>query len=110
MWIREKLDENKKDRFFGKGRVTSSGKDMRVSGEENLRQPEIIAPFGFYFVLPESQAVISAEAKLVGVPMECPAELKAGEILIKNAFGAEIKLCDDGAVIVNGQRFERREN
>ena len=110
MWIREKLDENKKDDLFCRGRVTSIGKDLSVVGEENLRQPEIIAPFGFCFVLPESQAVISADGKLLGVPMEYPAELKAGEVLIKNAFGAEIKLCDDGAVIINGQRFERRES
>ena len=110
MWIREKLEENKKGRHFARGKVVSSGDSLSVSGEENLRQPEVLVPYGFCFQLPESQQVISAEGKIVGIPMERVPGLENGEILLKNIFGAEIKLCSDGAVAINGQRFERREN
>lgn len=110
MWIREKLEENKKGRHFARGKVVSSGDSLSVSGEENLRQPEVLAPYGFCFQLPESQQVISAEGKIVGIPMERVPDLETGEILLKNIYGAAIKLCSDGAVIINGQRFERSEN
>lgn len=108
MWIREKLDKIREGKVLLKGRVVSSGKALTVAGEENLKSPEIMVPYGFYCLLPVGQAVLTAEGVVLGVPMG-PAELEEGEILIKNPFGAEIKLSDDGAVIINGQRFERSE-
>lgn len=107
MWMREKLEENKGTLRFARGKVVSSGNGLSVSGEENLRQPEVIAPYGFYFRLPVGSSVLGAEGKILGVPMEDIPELNEGEILIRNIFGAEIKFSVDGAVEINGQRFER---
>ena len=110
MWIREKLEERSEGRLLSKGRVISSGKGLTVAGEENLRSPQVIAPYGFAFCLPVDQAVLTAEGNIIGVPMEISEELEPGEILIRNGFGAEIKLAADGAVTINGQRFERSDS
>lgn len=109
MWIREKLEEKSRGKLLFRGRVISSGRALTVAGEENLREPEIMAPYGFACKLPLDQAVVAAEGLVLGVPMEAPDDLAEGEMVFRNVFGAEIKLCSDGAVIINGQRFERSE-
>lgn len=109
LWIREKLEGKKEEKLLMRGRLVGVGKEMAVAGEENLRSPELLAPYGFFCALPSGCTVLTAEGVILGLPMEAPEELSEGEVMLRNGFGAEILLRNDGSVVINGQVFERNE-
>lgn len=103
MWLTEKLSEVR-DAILKRGRVVSAGNETVVVADMELRDPEQVHPYGYYTKPPAGCELICAEGKVLGSTVKGPRMLP-GEVLIRSAGGANIKLCNDGRVIINGKEF-----
>ena len=94
-------------------RLTSatSGEEYIVGAYES-RQLPVCAPYGVYArpVQGQEAVVLSAQGGaqlcLGSVTEGGPEGLHPGEILLRSAGGASIKLCSDGKILLNGKEWK----
>lgn len=113
MWLIRKTARGQQGRSGTVPRLTSatSGEEYIVGAYES-RQLPVCAPYGVYARPAQGQeaAVISAQSGaqlcLGSVTEGWPEGLQPGEILLRSAGGASIKLCSDGKILLNGREWK----
>lgn len=88
------------------GTVTTSGKEINVEGLGEYRQVPLIAPFGILWNPPQGENVELVKNwrcgdSIVAIGTIVDKELPIGEIELFSLGGANIKLKNDGTVIIN---------
>ena len=94
-------------------RRTSSAKEEElraVSTRQGMEAPAVSAPYRISARPPEQEELLLlsvGENKVcLGAVQERQPALEAGEILLRSAGGASIRLCADGKILLNGKVFE----
>ena len=113
MWLIRKTAGGQQDRSGAFTRLTSatSGEEYIVGAYES-RQLPVCAPYGVYArpVQGQETVVLSAQGGaqlcLGSVTGGWPEGLQPGEILLRSAGGASIKLCSDGKILLNGKEWK----
>lgn len=92
------------------GVVTSDGESLSVLADLERRGPTVAAPYGFASSPPQGEKVVMLADSGVCLGSVNRAEgLRPGEVRLFSAGGAQILLRADGAVVINGQVFEKTE-
>ncbi|MBC8570529.1 hypothetical protein [Zongyangia hominis] len=88
------------------GRVTlASGETQAVSGGAELRDAPSYAPYGYAARPPEGTPVLLLSTGLGQVSCGVQSQdggLSPGEVVIRSAGGAEVRLKNDGTIWLNG--------
>jgi len=88
--------------------VEDSGK-FSVQGESRFEQPEQLLPYGFASLAQAGRQAVMLDGYCAGLASAPDGSLRAGEVRLYSAGGAEIYLRADGRVEINGQIFEPKE-
>lgn len=92
------------------GVVTTGGAAISVHTDMERRAPELAVPYGVAVCMPQGEQVIMLPESGVCLGAVNRAEgLLPGEVRLFSAGGAEIRLCADGSVVINGQVFPKAE-
>lgn len=109
MWISRRLSDRTEIRTAEKGKITvSSPTSVEAGASLNSRSVALYAPYGYTCAPPTGEEVIlvpSAEGQAALGTRVKDEGLNAGEIMIKSAGGASIKLANDGCIYLNGVPF-----
>ncbi len=112
MWISEKLAAINNSRQADDGIVQQSA-DRRVSAaaEDGTAQYSLAGVPGIiYKPQPDDQAVLiktSGGAVCIGIRLNPYTDtIQPGELILKSAGGAVLKLANDGCVYINGREIE----
>ena len=91
------------------GVVTVGGASPAVLTDGEKRNLKILSPGG-YFWHPDTgdDVLVLKNGEIIAKPCEC-AELKPGEVCIKSAGGAEIRLSNDGNIYIKGNVIKEGE-
>ncbi len=110
MWLSKR--ENAAVREAAKdGVVTTGGTTISVLTDTEHRAPAVTVPYGYACAAPQGEKVVMLPESGVCLGSVNRAEgLLPGEVRLFSAGGAEILLRADGAVVINGQVFERAAN
>lgn len=107
MWILDRIVKNKNTTDAKSGEITNvDGKNISAAGTEEYSRLPIIAPYGITGFPPkgEKTVVLSYDfGKVCLGVLSYPSGLEEGEILLRSRGGAEIKLCNNGQVLINGK-------
>lgn len=92
------------------GTVTSSGREINVSGVGEYREVPLVAPFGIRWNPPSGSNVQliknwNSGSNIVAVGTIVDDAIEPGEVEIYSLGGAKIKLKNDGTIIMN-ERFK----
>ena len=92
---------------------TSSAKEEElraVSTRQGMEAAAVCSPYGIYARPMQDEEILLwsvGENKVcLGAVQERQPELQEGEILLRSAGGASIRLCADGKILLNGKVFE----
>lgn len=115
MWIAKKgAGRNVQQKESGWVRAESAKHgEQYVVGSCEYRRLQRCAPYGIYTKPPKGTSVLvlgpqSAEVCLGAVSdPSAEEELLEGEILIRSAGGASIRLCKDGRLLLNGREWKQ---
>ncbi len=107
MWLTRKLRAGNGVRLHS-GRVEEGG-GFAVQGESLFKEPEQLLPYGLMSVAEAGKEAVMLDGYCAGVPGPPDSGLQAGETRLYSAGGAEIRLLNDGSVVINGQIFEPKE-
>ncbi len=107
MWLTKKIGA-KDTAAVSAGTVSSSGSTLTVQGEAECRTTETVFPYGYQANTPAGEHSAMLGNACLGVKGEIDRQLLPGEIMLRSKGGATILLLNDGEVIVNGQRFIKR--
>lgn len=92
------------------GVVTTGGEVIHVRTDMERRAPVVVVPYGMAVCVPQGEKVIMLPESGACLGIVNPADgLKPGEIRLFSAGGAEIRLQEDGSVVINGQIFPKAE-
>ena len=107
MWLSKKRALSNNENFSGS--VTINGKKFAVFENFEHRDLVLYAPGG-YFWHPDTgdDVLVLKNGEIIAKPCEC-AELKPGEVCIKSAGGAEIRLSNDGNIYIKGNVIKEGE-
>lgn len=109
MWINEKLENQTRRRREAEGAVVSydSGAAVDAKGSKLHSALPCAAPYGVYSVCPkgETALVLPLErgSAVLGVISGGSQGLEPGEIMLRSAGGATLKLKNDGTIEANGR-------
>ncbi|ANU53409.1 hypothetical protein I5Q82_14250 [Acutalibacter muris] len=106
MWLTRKLSGEKAVRLHS-GQVEAGG--LSVQGERLYEEPEQLMPYGLMSVAEAGRQAVMLEGYCAGVAGAPDSDIRAGEVRLYSAGGAEIYLENSGRVIINGQVFEPKE-
>ena len=113
MWLIRKTAGGQRERAGAFTRLTSatSGEEYIVGAYES-RQLPVCAPYGVSARPVQGQAAVGVSGQggvqlgLGSVTEGWPEGLQPGEILLRSAGGASIKLCSDGKILLNGKEWK----
>ena len=114
MWLSKKLAQaGGRRRAAGVAEVTSAAADRgTLQGESEHREVVLLAPYGFSCLPPEGTkgVLLPLEQGWVcaGFPMR-GADLQPGELLLRSAGGAFLRLKNNGEVEINGTVIPKKE-
>lgn len=92
------------------GVVTTGGAEIAVRCDMERRAPEVTVPYGMAVCMPQGERVMMLpESGVCLGTVNTAAGLLPGEVRLFSVGGAEILLRADGAVVINGQVFSKRE-
>lgn len=107
MWILDRIVKNKSSTEAKSGEITNSdGKNISAAGTEEYSSLPMISPYGIVSFPPkgEKTVVLSYDfGKVCLGVLSYPQDLEEGEILLCSRGGAQIKLCNNGKVLINGK-------
>lgn len=107
MWILERIVGNKNSTEAKSGEITNTdGNNISAVGTEEYSRLPMISPYGIISFPPkgEKTVVLSYDfGKVCLGALSYPTGLEEGEILLRSRGGAEIKLCNNGKVLINGR-------
>lgn len=107
MWILDRIVKNRNITEAKSGEITNlDGKNISAAGTEEYSSLPVISPYGISGFPPrgEKTVVLTYDfGKVCLGVLSYPQELEEGEILIRSQGGAEIKLCNNGKVLINGR-------
>ena len=88
------------------GVVTTGGPEIAVHTDMERRAPAVVVPYGMSVCVPQGEKVmmLPESGGCLGA-VNAVGDLQPGEIRLFSAGGAEIRLCADGTVTINGQVF-----
>lgn len=89
------------------GQVEDGG--LSVRGESLYVEPQQLMPYGLMSVAEAGRQAVMLEGYCAGVTGAPDSDIRAGEVRLYSAGGAEIYLENSGRVIINGQVFEPKE-
>ena len=89
------------------GQVEDGG--LSVRGESLYEEPEQLMPYGLMSVAEAGRQAVMLDGYCAGVAGAPDGDLRAGEVRLYSAGGAEICLDNSGRVIINGQVFGPKE-
>ena len=93
------------------GVVTTGGAVISVRTDMERRAPELAVPYGMAVCMPQGEQVIMLpESGVCLGAVNRAGGLLPGEVRLFSAGGAEIRLCADGSVVINGQVFPKAKN
>ena len=107
MWIAKKgAGRNVQQKESGWVRAESAKHgEQYVVGSCEYRRLQRCAPYGIYTKPPKGTPVLVLGA--VSDPSAEEELLQEGEILIRSAGGASIRLCKDGRLLLNGREWKQ---
>lgn len=100
MWLTKRLSGEKGVRLHW-GQVEDGG--LSVQGESLYREPQQLTPYGFMSVAEAGRQAVMLDGYCAGVAAAPDGEMQAGETRLYSAGGAEIRLGNDGQVVINGE-------
>lgn len=107
MWIIDRIVGTKMPSEARRGEITNTdGESISVAGTEEYSSLPLITPFGIMSCPPRGEKTVVLPydfGKVCLGVLSYPQELSEGEILLRSRGGAEIKLCNDGKVLINGR-------
>ncbi len=107
MWLSRRESAVRRD-AAKMGVVTTGGEEISVLTDMERRAPTVTVPYGFASAMPQGEEVVMLPESTVCLGSVNRAEgLQPGEVRLFSAGGAQILLRADGAVVINGQVFER---
>lgn len=105
MWLSRRLTERKSGYPAELGQVTGSGEQLTAAGSAEVRGIRMLSPYGFTGMPPRGENVLIIPcgdgAVCAGMAAEQP-DVAEGEIRIFSLGGAEIRLKNNGDVVING--------
>ena len=118
MWIAKKgtgRSAQQKESGWVRAESAKHG-EQYVVGSCEYRRLQRCAPYGIYTKPPKGTPVLVLGSQggevCLGAVSDPPAEeelLQEGEILIRSAGGASIRLCKDGRLLLNGREWKQEE-
>lgn len=107
MWLMKQLN-GVNESTVSNATVTSSGEVPVVQSEGECRTTQTVFPYGYTAKLPEGEQAAMIGEYCVGV-RSIAEELETGEILICSQAGGKIHFLSNGDIVINGQRFIKRD-
>lgn len=103
-------EKNRDTEVTSQGKILNGQNNMvSAQGRTELRRAQSIRPYGFFSIMPEGCGSVIIDGKIMGTVQSAEefGGCEPGEVVIRSMGGAEIRLCNDGSITINGQRFER---
>lgn len=107
MWLTEKLAGQDPLRLTS-GQV-ETGAGFAVQADSRYSAPEQLFPYGFASSPEQGRQAVMLGGYCAGLTNAPAADLEEGEVRLYSSGGAEILLCCDGRVEINGQVFGPKE-
>ncbi|MGN1329014.1 MAG: hypothetical protein ACI4V4_04865 [Eubacterium sp.] len=112
MWISKQLSEKAESSAIENGRVTLNDKgEVEAVSTGVQRSVKVYSPYGYAFSLPSGSEILMARSagEQISFATQMNAEsINEGEIKITCASGGYIYLKNDGSVIINGLKINRK--
>lgn len=108
MWISRRIARSEAEEGLQEGKITSSGSAPTIQSVREARAVDTIFPYGYTAHMPKGEKAVMAGEFCIGVS-SAESELLEGEIMLRSQGGASIHLKNNGDVIINGQRFVKRD-
>ncbi len=105
MWLTRKLQPPEGLRM--RNGLVQSGEELLVQGEKKFQSPEQVAPYGLISRADSGKEAVMLGSYCAGVVTDTDSTLDAGEVRLYSAGGAEIRLKNNGDVVINGQVFSK---
>ncbi len=112
MWISRQLSEKSESPIIESGKITLNDKgELEAVSTGFERSVKVYAPYGYSFSLPSGSQILMT--RNAGEQVSFAAEMDTssvseGEIKITSASGGYIYLKNDGSVIINGLKINRK--
>lgn len=107
MWILDRIVKNNILTEAKSGEITNiDGKNISAAGTEEYSVLPLISPYGIVSFPPKGEKTVVLTydfGKVCLGVLSYPENLEEGEILLRSRGGAEIKLCNNGKVLINGK-------
>lgn len=107
MWIIDRIVGAKTPSEARGGEITDAeSNSISAAGTEEYSSLPLIAPFGIISCPPKGEKTVVLPydfGKVCLGVLSYPQELSEGEILLRSRGGAEIRLCNNGKVLINGR-------
>lgn len=107
MWIIDRIVRPKSLGEAKGGEITEAkGGSVSAAGTEEYSGIPMISPYGIISCPPKGEKTVVLPYDFGTVclgTMSYPQNLSEGEIVLRSYGGAEIKLCNDGRVLINGR-------
>ncbi len=112
MWLTKKLNSHTENSVVT-GKLTaagnsSSGEAPTVQSSDECRTTETIFPYGYNSHAPQGEKTAMLGSFCLGINERISDELQPGEIMLQSKGGAKILLRNNGEVVINGERFIKR--
>lgn len=107
MWLTERLAAGQPLKLTS-GTVENQG-GFAVQADSRHDRPAQIFPYGFASVAEEGREAVMLGGYCAGLASAADGALEQGEVRLYSAGGAEIRLRNDGCVVINGQVFQPKE-
>ena len=107
MWIVDRIVKPKASGEAKGGEITQViGDSISAAGTEEYSSLPMISPYGIISCPPKGEKTVVLPYDFGTVclgTLSYPQGLSEGEIVLRSYGGAEIKLCNDGKVLINGR-------